>query len=189
MMHWLCCPQGELEWLLAMLERLHNGKVLAVSRSERDSNARIAELAHGTVLRVRHSLYHVCFGGVRLWRWLEGSWLLIMLVFVVGSACVCRGWQGWKLQIGTLLVVSTLISFKQPSQLGPMNVGYPGLCHSLCLQVARRQAALSDVAERLAKGSAALAAAAAKEDAFYGELARLQRYWKVGLGFRAWVVA
>jgi hypothetical protein len=46
-------------------------------------------------------------------------------------------------------------------------------------RVSRRCAALKAAAAALEEGAAALAAAGAREDAFYGQLARLQRYWLV----------
>lgn len=47
-------------------------------------------------------------------------------------------------------------------------------------RVSRRCSALRAAATALEEGTSALAAAAEQEDAFYAQLARLQRFWLVG---------
>lgn len=54
------------------------------------------------------------------------------------------------------------------------------LCYAVLCRFRRRSAAAASAASALSEGAAALAALGQKEDAFYGQVARLQRYWKVG---------
>ncbi|KIY92635.1 hypothetical protein MNEG_15328, partial [Monoraphidium neglectum] len=86
--------QGELDWLLALLTRLKEGRHLAVARADRGPAQRVADMAADKGTRV-----------------------------------------------------------------------------------SRRCSALRGASAALTEGAAALAAAGAQEDAFYGQLARLQRFW------------
>ncbi|KAI8472242.1 MAG: hypothetical protein J3K34DRAFT_457891 [Monoraphidium minutum] len=88
------CARGELDWLLALLTRLKEGRHLAVARADRGPAQRVADMAADKGTRV-----------------------------------------------------------------------------------SRRCSALRAAAAALEEGSAALAAAGEREDAFYSQLARLQRYW------------